>query len=400
MPVLRGNSEMRRIFVILLVCIHSVFALAARKHSYLIVWAGDDDKKASDFLAVFDADPASQNYGKVVATKPTGEAGTQPHHTEDPVPANGHLLASGFIGDRTWLFDVRNPRSPKIITSFGDLDGYSMAHTYVRLPNGDVLGTFQHHGEHHTGGLVEFTERGKVIRSGSAAVADDPDLQPYSVVALPGMDRAISTDTSMMDPKLPGGKVQLWRLNDLKLLKTFDLPPGPRGDENHLSGEPRMLPDGSVYVHTFSCGLYRLTGLESEPHAAFVYGFPGKYCAVPIVTGNWWLQTVPAEHAVVVLDISNPTKPKEVSRVTLDAKQEPHWIAMEPGGGRIVINSGEYAEHRFFIANFDQKTGALTLDEKFRDAGSDRPGVSMDGKTWPHGFTGNAYPHGSVFAVE
>jgi hypothetical protein len=24
----------------------------------------------------------------------------------------------------------------------------------------------------------------------------------------------------------------------------------------------------------------------------------------------------------------------------------------------------------------------------------------MDGKTWPHGFKGNAYPHGTVFAVE
>lgn len=65
-----------------------------------------------------------------------------------------------------------------------------------------------------------------------------------------------------------------------------------------------------------------------------------------------------------------------------------------------MINSGEYAEHRLFIANFDPQTGALSVDEKFRDRGSDRPGVSMDGKTWPHGFHGNAYPHGAVFSRE
>jgi hypothetical protein len=110
------------------------------------------------------------------------------------------------------------------------------------------------------------------------------------------------------------------------------------------------------------------------------------------------LQTVPAEHAVVALDITDPEHPREVSRVTLDAKQQPHWIALEPGGRRIVINSGEYGEHRVFIAGFDPQTGKLFLDERFRDQGSDRPGVSMDGKTWPHGFHGNAYPHGAVFS--
>lgn len=394
---------MRRTFFLLLsLSICMIPALArAKKHSYLVVWAGDDDKKASDFVAVIDADPASPDYGKVIASKPTGVAGARPHHTEDPLPASGHLLANGFDGNRTWLFDVIHPRKPEVLASFGSLDGYNYPHTYVRLPNGNVLATFQHRAGEETGGLVEFTERGKVIRSGSAAVTGDPGLQPYSVEALPKIDRAVSTDTSMMEyEKLPGGKVQLWRLSDLKLLKTFDLPPGPRGDENQHSGEARALWDGSVYVHTFHCGLYRLTKVASAPEARFAHGFEGKGCAVPIATGHWWLQTVPDVHAVEVLDISDPAKPKEVSRVTLDEKQRPHWIAMEPGGGRIVINSGEYGEHRLFIANFDQKTGALTLDEKFRDAGSDRPGVSMDGKTWPHGFNGNAYPHGTVFSEE
>lgn len=393
---------MRKVFVLFfLIC--GVLIASPRKHRYLLVWAGDDAKKASDFLAVIDAEPTSPKYGQVLATRPTGVAGGMPHHTEDPVPADRHLLANAFHGDRTWLFDVSDPLAPKVLTSFGDLDGYNHPHTYVRLPNGNVLATFQYHGEHQTGGLVEFTERGKLIRSGSAVDMSKPELviQPYSVAAFPQIDRAISTDTSMMDREAPGGKVQLWRLSDLKLLSTFDLPAGPKGNENQWTGEARMLPDGSVYVHTFHCGLYRVTNLEGGvPKAEFIRRFEGDSCAVPIQTGHWWLQTVPAEHAVVVLDITDPEHPKEVSRLTLDAKQAPHWLAWEPGGNRIVVNSGEYADHRIFIATFDQETGALALDEKFRDPGSDRAGVSMDGKTWPDGFTGNAFPHGTVFELQ
>lgn len=393
---------MRRLLLPVLLFALSLSALAAKKHSYLFVWAGDDDKKSSDFLAVIDADPTSSTYGKVVATKPTGEAGSRPHHTEDVAPANGHLLANGFDAGKTWLFDVSQPLAPKILTSFGELGGYKHPHSYIRLANGHVLATFQYHGAHQTGGLVEMTERGKVIRTGSSVDSSAPaeTIEPYSVLALPALDRAISTSTSMMDYEHnPGDKVQLWRLSDLKLLKTFTLPPGPNGKENQLTGEPRLLPDGSVYVHTFQCGLYRLTGLKNDaPQAKFVYGFKGMLCAVPVITGHWWLQTVPEEHAVVALDITDPDHPREVSRVSLDSKQQPHWLSLEPGGRRVVINSGENGEHRLFIADFDSKTGKLTLDEKFRDSGSDRSGISMDGKTWLHGFKGNAFPHGAVFS--
>jgi len=57
------------------------------------------------------------------------------------------------------------------------------------------------------------------------------------------------------------------------------------------------------------------------------------------------------------------------------------------------LNSGEYADHRLFIVNFDPQTGALTLNGRFRSTGGDQPGVSMDGKSWPHGFHGDPYPH-------
>ena len=392
--------------------------------SYLFLWAGDADKKASDFLAVIDANPSSKSYGKVVASIPTGMAGAHPHHTEQEMPANGHLLANGFHAGRTWLFDLSQPLQPRIVTSFGEAAGFSHPHTFVRLANNDVLATFQYratpdamsHGdtsaiamppavEHSTGGLVKMDERGHVLQSGSAsdsAIADKR-LYPYSVLPMPALDRAVSTTTDMDagNTKATSEWVQFWRLSDLTLLRSVALEPGPRGNENRFSGEPRLLPDGeSVYIHTFNCGLYLLRGVDrSEPSVGLVKTFEGTNCGVPILTGHYWLQPVPDAHALIALDISNPEHPREVSRLNVGDDEQPHWLAIDPTGRRVVLNSaGDGKGNRLFVIDFDPATGKLSLDERFRDADSKRAGIRLTGKSWPHGFSGTAVPHGTVFS--
>ena len=260
-------------------------------------------------------------------------------------------------------------------------------------------------GVHTTGGLVEMDERGTVIRSGSAADPSVPDkrIYPYSVLALPSADRAVSTTSDMdeADSTATAEWIQLWRLSDLTLVKSIALTPGPRGDENKATGEPRLLPDGkSVYIHTFNCGLYLLRGADGPaPTATFVKGFQGKDCGVPILTGHYWLQTVPDAHALVAVDVTDPEHPRDVSSVTFGDDERPHWIAIDRSGRRVVLNSGGYAKgNRLFVIDFDPATGALAIDAKFRDQGSDRPGVNLSQRAWPHGFTGTAAPHGTVFS--
>jgi len=417
---------MRRYLIVGLAVLSGVFLLAAKPmpRSYLFLWAGDADGKASDFLAVIDATPSSSQYGEIVASIPTGVVGTHPHHTEAEMPASGHLLANGFHAGRTWLFDLTQPLHPRIVTSFGDLGGYSHPHTYVRLANGNVLTTFQyratpgdmdmphdsgthamtHHMEHSTGGLVEMNERGHVIRAGDASDAsiEQKHIYPYSVLPLPQFDRAISTTTDMddADSAATAEWVQFWRLSDLKLLRSIALKPGPRGNENRYTGEPRLLTDRkSVYIHTFNCGLYLLRDVnQPQPTADFVMAFEGTNCGVPILAGHYWLQTVPEAHALLAMDIADPMHPREVSRVTFD-DEGPHWISMDPTGRRVVLNSSGYAKgNRLYVINFDPSSGQLTMDDKFRDPGSSHPGIDLTGKTWPHGFTGKAAPHGTVFS--
>jgi hypothetical protein len=120
---------------------------------------------------------------------------------------------------------------------------------------------------------------------------------------------------------------------------------------------------------------------------------------VPVVVGRFWVQSVPSANAIVVLDVSDPAAPTEVSRLDLGGRSFPHWLALDEGSNRIVIADRGDGEERIYVARIDPETGALSLDEDFRDPGSDRPGVSFERPEWPHGRTGAARPHGTVFVA-
>lgn len=377
---------------------------------HLHVWAGDVDRAESDFLAVLDADSGSPGYGAVITTLPVGRTGTWPHHTEHRMPESRHLFANGFMMGETFRLDLSNPESPRLLGTFGAVAGLTYPHSYERLPNGHVLATFQGHGEANLdpGGLVELTDGGEAVRSGSAADPAAPGalLRPYSLTVVPDLDRIVVTSYDMgEDMGFRGGRrgrtqvVQVWRLSDLSVVATIDFPPGPGGGGDEQPGEPRVLADGrTVLVSTFTCGLYRITGLASgAPGAEHVHGFDGGGCAVPVVVGDFWIQPVPSAHAVVALDVSDPSSPREVSRVTLGPRNFPHWLALDRSGGRIVVADRGDGEPRIFVLTVDPETGALAIDERFRDPGSERPGVDFGRSDWPHGSTGAARPHGSIF---
>lgn len=373
---------------------------------HLFVWAADADNRESDFLAVVDVDPRSPTYAEVIATVPVGAAATMAHHTEYEMPVDGELWANGFAAGRTFRFDLRDPARPRLAGSFAEQEGFSHPHSFARLPNGHVLGAFQHRAGDRdaTGGLVELDAQGRLVRVADAAVPQtDSAVRPYSLVVVPALDRVVSTATDM-NGRVNSRAIQVWRLSDLTLLHTLLLPPGPRGDENWMTAEPRVLADGrTVLVNTFRCGLYRLVGLESDaPRAEWVYSSPWApkqgYCAVPVVAGRFWIQPSGPEHSVVTLDLSDPAKPREIARLTLPPDQVPHWLGLEPSGTRVVITGYRALAPWVLLATLDGTSGRLAIDTTFRARGADRPGVFLGRDQWPHGTTGPAMPHGAVFA--
>jgi len=374
---------------------------------YLFVWTQDRDREGMDFLAVIDADPASPAYGKLVTSAATDLKSNNAHHTEYEMPAGGMLFANDHAANRTIIFDLHDPLKPRPSASFESLGGFSMPHSFLRLPNGNVLASFQypdHHGHMdmagRSGGLVEIDDQGKLVRAVSNAdpAFSDEGLLPYSIAILPKIDRVLLTNSPMGDDFLfTSNTYQIFRLSDLKLLGTYRLDPGTRMSGHISPEEARVGPDGAVYIQTLSCGIQRVTDIAAaRPTAKLVYQFPGAFCGVPTIIGHYLIQSVPGIHGYIVLDIADGAKPREVSRLTITDKYSPHWTGWDPISRRVVVTSGEQGD-RTYLLKFNELTGALTIDNDFR--GEDgQPGFSFAKRAWPHGWTGEGRPHGAVFS--
>src|ERR1700741_4702409 len=174
---------------------------ATDSSDHLFVWTAAADSTQPDFLAVLDVVATGDRYGNLVTSLPVPGARHRPHHTEHEMATDGLLFANGFATGTTYIFDLRTPDAPRLASQLGDVDGYSHPHSYVRLPNGNLLVAFQmrHDASGSTpGGLVEMTPHGQVVRSSSAFGPGVPrGARTYSLVAVPALDRVVSTTTDM-----------------------------------------------------------------------------------------------------------------------------------------------------------------------------------------------------------
>ena len=397
--------------VLLLLCDGAPVAQQASASRYLVTWVGDADRADSDFLATLDVAPGSKTFGQILTTVAAGARGTMPHHTEHFLTPGHPLFANGFAGNQTFRFDLADPLHPRLLGPLSAVPGLAFPHSFFRLPNGNILATMQAGGPTFAppGGLAEFRDDGTVVRSASAANDVDPGARPYSLLVLPAEDRVVVTCGRMFLPRgvaapseldHQGSVIQLWRLSDLRLLKTLALK-GPEGSRPNIERnpyEPRRTNAGEILLATGAGGLFRISGLEPDTFRAnLVFDFGGaSYLA--LVVDHYWIQAVASLRRVVALDMSNAAKPSEMARVEFGDRQQPHWLALDEQSNRIIVaNSNEQSESRLWMLKLDTVSGLLAFDRTFHDPGDDRPGVSFEREQWPHGHTGRGVPHGSVF---
>jgi hypothetical protein len=377
---------------------------AAHDSQYLFTWAMETrdlvatpqaSATGRDFLAVFDIGPDSKEFGRLVTALPVGDHAQMAHHTNHEMPADGLLFASDYMAGEGFVFDLNQPHKPKLVATFGDAGPYTHPHSFERLPDGHTLATYQFKGkpDEQAGALVELDRKGHVVRASDASDPDvDPFIRPYSLLALPKLDRVITTSADMLPSDHASHVVQVWRLSDLKLLKSVLLPKAPHYKDVVSKGatEARLLEDGAtVLVVTGNCGLYKLGDLAgSEPSVQFVYDFGYRACALPTVVGHYWVQATMSGHSLTSLDVRDPEHPVEAGHLILEDAALPHWLAHEPGGNRIVITGfGRLATHMLF-ATINPQTGELKLEPHQ---------IDFD-RQWPDGWNGPAMPHGSVFS--
>ena len=400
----------RRAFAGILILSVAVFGfVSAQKHGpsrYLYVWAGtsmDTAHGGVDMITVIDANPASKTYGAVLAAQVV-DSGFMPHHTEYVLPAKGPLFANDFNGDKSFMIDFSDPLHPRSAGRMSKVEGARKFHTFMRLPNGHIISTYQF-GDGtiagDPGGIAEFDRNGKLIRSASSRDGAFPTarIRTYGLTLIPKLDRAVTT-SSPMNNEVVADVIQIWRLSDLRLLHTIQLPKMNGDSAQRYPFEARTLADGSVLMNTYTCGFYHLTNLALTPKVTRVLTLPEPQnfgCSVPLISGRFMIMPIAYNHRYATIDISNPDHPKEIASFATDTTFFPHWIAADPLSDRVVVTDQGDGPGMVMVLNFDRTTGRLSWDERFRDPGSSRPGVSYHRESWPNGVKGMAMPHGALF---
>ena len=369
------------------------------RHAY--VWSMAADSTGSDALLVLDVDTASASYGQVIGEARLDTAGTMPHHIERRVH-DGQLIANAWMAGTSWVFDVSDPVHPTVHASFTTARGIvGWAHDFTRLPNGHALvamnaGPGAYKGP---GGLAEVDRDGAVVQAAMATMAGlgDTAATPYVVAAVAGRNRALVGLGEMgMGPDYPyhnTSMLQLWATDSLRPIALIPLASNGK-DLGHVATSSIVATaSGDLFANTFYCGLYHVTGLDGDtPTATRVYTFPGgteeTLCAVGTTVGDYWIQAVAALPGLVVLDLSDPAAPREVSRLVLDSTAfvGAHWVSVNQQGTRLAITGpGGW----LVMARFDPKTGQVAIDDQFTHREDGLPGILV------HDMARRAmHPHG------
>ena len=402
---------------------------AAAASPYVILFAGDKDEKDEDFFAVIDVRADSPTLGRTVATLPIGMKASMPHHMEYWTPTPGHLLfANAHHHEATLLVDASEPLKPRIARRMEPPAPLRYPHDFTRLPNGKVLAGFLRSegpspvaedtlvpGGH--GGLAEYTAGGDLIRTASGAAEGlKRPVRVYAIVPMLDIDRLVTTSAPMMEDH-SADVVQIWRYSDLKLLHTIEVPPGKRADGSLLPGAerypfgPRRMKDGSVLMNSFGCAFSRLSGIASDrPRLENVYTIdtppPPRpdatrgACSIPTMVGKYWIMPVGRIHSVVVLDVSDPSAPREVSRLDTAADFNPHWSAKDPRSDRIIVGAELGGEQGMYMLLFDERSGTLSFDPSLGSTAG-KPGyIDLEAQQWQHGASGAAWAHAALFLDE
>jgi hypothetical protein len=414
---------------------------------FLLVWAGDADRHDDDFMAIIDVRSDSSTFGHILGTVPVGSRDNEPHHIDLTLRGDGTVWASGVISGRTFIFDVSHPPEIKLlkVDEPNPERARTPPHIYAFLPNGHTIATAMDmrfhprpgseaganhpHGDPAPGGLLEFDVKGNYIREISAGDVDSSEksVSPYGMDIKPDVDRVLTTNAAhgwlpASKELEPGTSVQIWRMSDLKRLRTVSFAPGPRGDENVAPYEPRFAHAArsqTVFVNTAVGNSLYVSKDAAAPEPAFqlVYDF-GKEAGVafPAVTrdDHFFLQTLTEANKVVVLDIHDPMHPKPVSEVRFDRDPanptrprvgQPHYLTLDLDERRVAVSDYtldmpafvQDGDRRVYLLRFDPKTGQLSFDSRFRDELTGEVGIDFNRNVWPHGKTGAARPHGMLF---
>jgi selenium-binding protein 1 len=375
---------------------------------YLYVWAGDQARKAPDFLAVVDFDSSSRNYGRVLKTVSLPEPGAsnnEPHHVG--LSADGKILACGGLlsvlnGQKEiFFFDVSKPASPRFLQA-ADPPQSAITDEFYALPGGGFLVTMMGGAQgHHPGRVAEFDKDLKLVAEHPAEPPAE-NFNPHGLSVRPELNLMVTSDFICPSSTLhavPGdlglrGSVRVWDFGARKILRTVELPgAGGTIDVRLIPGDPgrRAYTAGMIDDKLY---LIDTTKGTATPVFDFATIAKGGWPQLMRTTADGKRLFISMNMAgkVVMFDTSIPEKPAVLKVLDLGKDSGPHYINLTRDEKRLVISdyflnedaAGKVhaeGDHRVHVASVSARD--LALDPRFA---LDMNTAVSSGPARPHGL--------------
>lgn len=361
-------------------CMSPYMAKITGQEDFVYVWTlgmegvGDEQDK----LVTVDVNPASKNYGKVVASLSVGGR-NEAHHsgfTDD----RQYLWAGGLDTSKIFIFDVHSdparPKLHKVITDFvASSGGVVGPHTTYALP-GRMLITGLSNSEDHGGrtAMVEYSNDGNYIAThwmptdkqlrGAVKTGQFADGYGYDVRALPRKNVLISSSFTgwnnymmdfgkmLTDPeamKRFGNTVVLWNLHTRQPKKIFDVPGAPLeircawGANHNYCFTSTALTSKIWLIHEDDKGQWQAKEVAD-------IGDPSKIplpvdISIQSDDGLLWVNTF-MDGKTRAFDITDPFHPKQVYEKTIG--KQVNMVSSSWDGKRLYYTSS-------LLANWDKK---------------------------------------------
>jgi hypothetical protein len=377
---------------------------------FLFVWAGDQARTSSDFLAVVNFDESSRDYGRVITTvalPSPDDKGNEPHHvglsTDGRVLGCGGLLSVLKGQKEVFFFDVSEPSRPKFLSA-ADPPQSAITDEFYALERGGFLVTMMGGAQGHEPGRVAEFDKDLALVAEHPADPPKDGFNPHGISVRPEINLMVTSDFICPSSTLnavPGdlalrGSVRVWDFKARRILKTISIPgAGGTIDIRLIPGDPKKR------GYTAGMGNDTLYLIDTEQGAAkaifdFARVSKGGWPQLMRITkdGRRLFVSMNAAGKVVMFDISDASAPKVLKVLDLGKDSGPHYIALTKDEKRLVITdyflnedgSGKVhaeGDHRVHVARVE--AADLVLDPRFQ----------LDMNTAI--ATGPARPHGVAF---
>jgi selenium-binding protein 1 len=393
-------------------------AAHGKEATTLYVWASDAAHVAPDFLAVIDFDRKSPNYGQVLRTvplPPPGNVGNEPHHchtsADETILACGGLLSVLKGQNDIFFFDISDARHPTFLRSTRAPNS-SITDDFLALPGGGFLVTNMGSATGGAGGrLVEFDAGLNLVAEYPATSPADGGFNPHGMDADFARNRLVTSD--FVNPVTTlnafAGDIQLrsslrfWDLRARRITRTVMLPDqAGTMDVRLIPGDPRGR---AVTVNMFTGLFYSVDPTDGSYVQAFdaadvtphvetpVHGGMPGLLAAPRTGGARLIYATIMAGQVVMLDVSDPRRFRQLSVVRFGTGTGPHSVHLTHDDKRLVVTDyfldqdgvgkvhldGDHKVHVLDVGQHD-----LTIDPAFRVV--DFNTAFATGPARPHGI--------------